>query len=228
MVKPGFPEHIFVYGMQSSGASLFTYFLAQRPNSVAIIDLWANSVAPALVITPPAILKAVVCETIRLEQHLDTYQPDFKILFLRNPLDVYGSLQNKEYRDICGNLEEKFRMLEATFLCADELFNAVVQYETFVHDPIGVAARLNELGIPISNDAHLFPRSLDQIAQFNQEHSEWCRETFNTHWRFGSIHADQLLPLSAMGQAIADAETMDRLWAWCPGVMTLYERMSTK
>ena len=37
---------ILVYGMQSSGASLFTYFLAQRPDTIAVIDLWDGVVAP--------------------------------------------------------------------------------------------------------------------------------------------------------------------------------------
>ena len=34
---------LLLYGLQSSGASLFAYFLAQVPDSVAVIDLWARS-----------------------------------------------------------------------------------------------------------------------------------------------------------------------------------------
>ena len=37
---------IIVYGMQSSGASYFTYFLAQKTNYIGVIDLWSSELAP--------------------------------------------------------------------------------------------------------------------------------------------------------------------------------------
>jgi hypothetical protein len=88
-------KRIFVYGMQSSGASLFVLFLAQMPETVAAIDLWAYFVAPRLRPNAHCILKAVVCSEIDLEQHLENYQPHFKILFLGDPVQTYSSLNQK-------------------------------------------------------------------------------------------------------------------------------------
>src|SRR5688500_15155867 len=96
-------RRIFVYGMQASGASLFTYYLAQQPATVAVIDLWAYYVAPNLSTDTPCVLKAVVTTDIALEQHLASYQPDLKILFLRDPVQNFISLYTKEYRDIGGS-----------------------------------------------------------------------------------------------------------------------------
>jgi len=85
-------RRILVYGMQASGASLFTYYLAQKPSTVAIIDLWAYYVAPNLQTDTTCLLKAIVTTDIALEQHLTSYQPDLKILFLRDPVQNFISL----------------------------------------------------------------------------------------------------------------------------------------
>jgi len=220
-------RRIFVYGMQASGASLFTYYLAQKPSTVAIIDLWAYYVAPNLQIDAPCILKAVVTTNIMLEQHLMAYQPDFKILFLRDPIQNFVSLTAKEYRDIGGSPEEKLQRLEDIYLRRKDLFDIVIQYEDFALHPEHVTDQLNRLGLGIPKNAHEFHRSLDDIAGYNGEQSAWCRDHFGDKWWFGNIHADSLRPLTPISHAVNDPNLTDNLWALCPALMSLYTRTET-
>src|SRR5690349_15288916 len=104
---------ILVYGMQSSGASLFTYFLAQRPDTIAVIDLWDGVVAPDFQdVQKDVIVKCVVAPVTPLEGHLVSFKPDVKILFVRSKQSNEESLSLKSYRNDGGKMEEKFAELQ--------------------------------------------------------------------------------------------------------------------
>jgi predicted O-methyltransferase YrrM len=215
-------SRIFVYGMQSSGASLFTFFLAQMPETVTIIDLWAYFVAPSLQTKSVCVLKAVVSSEIDLEQHLAAFQPDFKILFIRDPVQTYLSLNRKEFRDIGGTPEEKLRTLESVYANKRDLFQAVIRYEDFVQNPKNVAIELNRLGLSIPNDAHKFKRSLDDIAAYNNQYCIWSKNNFGTKWHYGNIHVTGLNPLRPVTSPIEDRSLVEKLSQLCPTVMRLY------
>ncbi|MFW5804545.1 MAG: hypothetical protein ACOCWG_04885, partial [bacterium] len=75
---------ILVHGLQSSGASLFTLFLAQHPNRIAIIDLLNKQLAPSLthLKDKELLLKTVVTSKYALQDHQENYNPDKTILFI--------------------------------------------------------------------------------------------------------------------------------------------------
>jgi hypothetical protein len=221
-------QRLFVYGMQTSGASLFTYYLAQKPSTVAVIDLWAYYVAPNLRLDAPCIVKAVVTTNIALEQHLASYQPDCKILFLRDPVQNFLRLQTKEYRDIGGSPEEKLQQLERVYRQSHGLFDVVIRYEDFVVHPENVTRRLNRIGLDIPQDAHLFQRSLDAITTYNGEQSAWCRDHFGSQWWFGNIHVDALPSLTPLRAPVVGPHVADKLLALCPMVMSLYARTEAR
>src|SRR2546428_7054869 len=103
---------LMVYAMQSSGASLFTYFLAQRPGSLAIVDVFATSLCPSLETDEDVLVKCTIAGDHKLEDHAERFRPDATLLFLRDPVRNYLSLRTHWYRDHGGRIDDKFRLLE--------------------------------------------------------------------------------------------------------------------
>ena len=187
---------IFVYGMQSSGASLFTCFLAQRPETIAVIDLWDGVVAPDFSDTEKdVIVKCVVAPVTPLEAHLASFKPDIKILFVRSKAGNIDSLSKKSYRDDGGKMEEKFAQLES-HIEQPTGFDHVINYEDFLNDRPKVLATLGSLA---AASYYEFKRTKNDILDFNRTHSEWCRKNYRKKWGFGNIHfeKDGTIQLSA-------------------------------
>lgn len=177
----------FVYGMQSSGASLFTYFLCQRPDTIGIIDLWSGNgfVAPPFEdIDKDVILKCTVNSRVPLERHLASFEPDLTILFLRERGSNGESLGKKRYRDAGGRMNEKFAQLERDVQRRD-LFDLVLTYEDFVSSPDAI---LSALGDAASPSYYEFKRTRREMLAFARTHSSWCREFYRKQWGFGNIH----------------------------------------
>ena len=184
---------IFLYGMQSSGASLVTFFLAQLPRSVAVVDLWNSFLLPPID-APGAdhvIGKVVVTTTYEVEDHVTSFQPDRTILVLRHPVHNYASLGRKYYADENGSIDDKFRRLEATFLDRAS-FDLTLLYEDFVLRPGPTLARMKEIGLPLEMRDYAFPRSREEILAFNLAQSRWCREHFEDGWSFGNVQGRDL------------------------------------
>ena len=179
---------ILVYGMQSSGASLVTYFLAQKPNTLAIIDLWNNYEAPCLedVHASDIILKCVVTTKVTLETHILNFNPDKKVLVLRHPYFNYVSLKNKPWSNESGRMEEKFKVLE-TVLNKRDQFDLVIMYEDFLFDRRKVLKEIQSIGYKSTKDYFKFNRSKGEILNYNLRHSEWCNEFYQSKWGFGQI-----------------------------------------
>lgn len=175
---------ILVYGMQSSGASLFTFFLAQRPDSIGIIDLWPGFLAPRLEDTEEdVVLKCLVTTEIPIEQHIRSFKPDVKILFVRAKQANLESLAKKGYRDDGGTMSDKYVQLERDRSRRD-LFDFVISYEEFLRDRLTLLSVLRGVAAPEYYD---LKRTKYQILRFNRTHSAWCREQYWRQWGFGSI-----------------------------------------
>ena len=180
---------IFIYGMQSSGASLVAFFLAQKQNTIAIIDLWNHCEAPCFEDedNKDIILKCVVTTTFPLETHLRNFKPDKKILVLRHPYFNYASLKNKVYgTDFSGSVEEKFKTLDNVINNRDE-FDLVIMYEDFLFSPHKVIKEMKNIGCDATKDYFSFNRSRDEILNFSLQHNGWCKTFYKKKWDFGNI-----------------------------------------
>lgn len=213
-----------VYGLQSSGASLFTYFLSQRPDTVGIIDLNNHRLAPALPLNHDIALKAVITTRWPLERHIDNFGPDRTILFLRNPYNNYYSLRDKAYADKSGTIDEKFRLLDYVFMHRQR-FDLTICYEDFIADPENTLERLASIGWHMKPEYYRFPRTPREVADFNNIHSEWCRLNPAAAgpaggWGMGNIQSSKIN--LSLAEKPYNAETDKRVKELCPNLHAYY------
>ena len=165
-----------VYGMQSSGASFVTFCLAQKPNTIAVIDLFCREEAPRLDEEADGrgvILKCVVNTVVPLKTQVERFRPDRLLLVTRNVDDVAASLGAKPYRDLGGPMKQKLDIYQDVLLRRLHLFDTVISYERFAADP---------------PEIH---RSRQEIVNFNATHSPWCRKYFGRKWGFGGLRSTE-------------------------------------
>jgi hypothetical protein len=213
---------IFVYGSQGSGSSLFTYFLAQMPNSAAVIDLWTYEVIPVINAKVPIILKCTVSNLNNFQENFTNFNPSFSILYIRNPVDIYLSLNRKQYRDVGGKAEEKLKLLDSFYKNKASYFNIVIHYEDFIPDPPGVIRKLKGKVPGIPKNAHLFNRSLDEIIKYTGKHIPWCKENYKLRWGYGNIHLDKLKRLKPISNKTEDKTILSKILTLCPTIMKYY------
>ena len=217
-------NRIFIYGMQSSGASLFTYFLGQISESIAIVDLWSHCIAPEIKTDKLCILKATINNEISLENHIKNYKPNFKILLVRNPIQNYLNLDVKHYRNWRGKAEHKFEMLEKIYSEKREVFKCIIRFEDFINNPMETVSTLNFLGINIPTKAIEFNRNYSTILNFNKKHSVWCRKNYEIKWAFGNIHFDNLKKLVLKNYQCNDIIIKNKISSLCPNILKLYDK----
>lgn len=210
--------------MQSSGASLFTYFLGQIPDTVVVIDLWSECVAPKLKTKKNCILKATMNPHFDIEDHLRNYRPSVTVLYIRNPVQNYLSLDTKPYRDWMGVAEEKFKVLERVYLRKDSLFDLVVYFEDFLNNPTDIAIKLYKFGLDIPSNAIEFNRSAEEIITFNKKHSVWCRNNYEGKWELGNIHFNSLNKLNPTVYHSHNKSIEVLVSSLCPSVMNIYKQ----
>ncbi len=206
--------------MPSSGASLFTSFLAQTHDSIAIVDMW--SLVPPLRSEFPVIVKVTLDCAISFEDHCRSFEPDLRILFLRDPRDTYQSLNAKHYKNIRGTILEKLKVLDRVFARKSELFDLVIKYEDFVRDPAGAAGVLQANGLEVPGDASQFPRGPQQIARFAMDNSDWCRRNYLKQFGFGNLHFMDWGTLKYLRYPIPSEETLAAIGSACPLVEAHY------
>ncbi len=141
---------LFVYGMQSSGASTFCFFLGQCPNAIAIIDVWSRIVTPPIDSPWPIVAKATVTTTRSAADHIASFRPDKTILFIRDPVAIYESPMKYPYGNRFGSMEEKMVPMKADFTQGNR--DAVIRAEVFVVRDPSVLSRINALGWPSAGD----------------------------------------------------------------------------
>ena len=222
-----------VYGLQSSGASLFSYFLAQAEGVLAVIDLRARRrewlhrretpVAPALPAAGPVVVKCVVTTRVSFEQHRDSFRPDRSILFLREPCANLASLRVKPYARHGGRIDEKLALLEH-YHAERHIFDAVFHFEDFVANPAASVEQLCALGWPALLAHYEFPLSLEEVVRRSRELSPWCDRTFGTHWGTGNVRG------RSVDAGLLSLRTSERERAQvavsCPGLLALYAARS--
>ncbi len=223
MSELGCYHRIFVYSMQSTGASLFAAYLGQLPDSIAVIDLWSPFTAPALPLSSDVILKATVSQ-VELESHFVSFKPTLKILFLRHPVDLVASLNNKSHRDYGGKIEDKLEKFDGLF-AYPEWFDAVFTYEDFTSNPTSQWLRITTLGVPLPRDADKFLRSPDSLVAFANSSSLWCRSEFRRSWGLGRLDADSLDRIEPRPQT-RTSEAWELASRYSPRLLAHYEERS--
>ncbi|MDP9835271.1 hypothetical protein J2T09_000012 [Neorhizobium huautlense] len=154
---------LLVYGMQSSGATAFTLFLAQQSGCLGLVDILNNYAAPRLDYGGDVVAKVVVTTAYPLPVHQERFRPDRTILFLRDPRSNFESLKRKHYRNHSGLIEEKFALIDRIFAERDQ-FDAVIHYEDFIARKPQILETVNALGWAIDESCYAFRRNHDDLA----------------------------------------------------------------
>ena len=126
-------SRVYVCGMQSSGSSIFSYFLAQIPDSLAVIDLWIRQPCPPLMLDMPVSIKTCISVMECYLQDVSVFKPTLSILFMRDPVDIYVSLKKKSYFNDGGDADDKFQIYETMFRERETLFDLSIYYEDFTN-----------------------------------------------------------------------------------------------
>jgi len=204
----------FIYGMQSSGASLFTYFIAQGERTYAIIDNFNYVVLPPISDDGQNIVaKSTVNPDIHIDEHIQSFQPNLKVLVLRHPCQTYASLLAKPY---CGDIDRKFIAMERMFV-EQNRFHLVIQYEDFVLHPIKVIPQMQNIGFPAQDWFLSFPRSCEDIETFNETHPDIAS---HRQYGFGNIRERAVNPDLAFQSVSPDIE--EKLLTLCPSLCAFY------
>lgn len=153
---------LLVYGMQSSGATAFALFLAQRPDCLALVDILNNYAAPRVETAADMVVKAVATTAYPLAVHVERFRPTKVVLLLRNPRDNYLSLRMKGYANHSGLIDEKFLLIDEVF-AQRERFDAVVHYEDFAARDPAVLATVCSLGWPVDESFYVYRRRHNEL-----------------------------------------------------------------
>jgi hypothetical protein len=209
---------LLVYGMQSSGASTLAALLAQKPGCGAFVDIWASYLAPAISSDLDVVAKVVVTTAYPLERHQERFRPDRTVLVLRRPSANYRSLITKNYRNHCGLVDEKFRLLDRLY--DDVRFDQVVHYEDLVYQPAGVVDQMAALGWRMNDDATRFTRRPEEIFAFNK--ANFPALTDRLEYGVGKFRGGRIRPeLVGLGD-LPDSSPVDEL---CPKLVSYYQAL---
>lgn len=209
---------LLIYGMQSSGSTAFTLFLAQRPDCLALVDTLNNYAAPRLETALDVVVKVVITTAYPLATHMERFRPDRVILMLRDPRDNYQSLQTKNYRNHSGLIDEKFLILEQVFVERDR-FDAVIYYEDFVRRDPAVLETVTRLGWPVDAGFYDYRRRHDELLAALYQHVPDLFERME--FAFGNVQGKQVSDSFLAKQA--DPGLCSRLEALCPQLLAHYQ-----
>lgn len=208
---------LLVYGMQSSGATSFTLFLAQRPDCLALVDILNNYAAPRVNTPLDMVVKATVTTAYPLAVHMERFRPDKVLLLLRDPRDNYMSLKNKNYRNHSGLLDEKFLMLDQVFAERDR-FDAVVEYEDFVARDPAVLERLTALGWPVDESFYQYSRRHDALLDALWRHIPELMP--DLEFSFGNVQGGEVS--ERFRHKVHDGGMEEKLERLCPRLLAHY------
>ena len=222
---------ILIYGMQSSGASLFSYFLAQKPDSLAILDLWIGNEIPELneAGAKDFIVKCTVNTEVPIERQIEIFNPDRTILLLRCPACNYASLKTKRYKNDSGSIDEKFQSLENSFR-NDKIFDLTILYEDFVLDHSTTLNALSSLNFGVKPSFYLFSRSKNDICRFNRESIPWCNLNYEKKWSAGNVHTRasifgrKYISARKVLRCSDNEEDRSKIGSLCPALLRYYDK----
>ncbi|PKU25881.1 hypothetical protein [Telmatospirillum siberiense] len=208
---------LLIHGLQSSGASTFTYFLAERPDCLALVDILNFYAAPYLDTSLDQVAKCTVTTAFPFALHAERFRPDRTILLLRDPRDNYVSLRAKPYRNHSGLMDEKFALIERLFLGRGS-FDAVIAYEDFVDRKPVVIETVNRLGWPVSDDFYRFERTQTDMVAALWRHVPGLFRDFELS--FGNCDPRGLRPGRRAKPREPEVEV--RLEGLCPSLLDFY------
>lgn len=174
---------ILIYGLQSSGATSFAYLMSQRKNTIAVLDLYYNELAPNLTHEfCDIVMKCTITNIYTIEQQIHSFQPDKTILFCRNLHDVYESLSKKPHANFGGTIEEKLSLFKDIEKNKSNLFDLKYSYEQMI------CRKIDGLDFFIDSSAYNSNRTIEDILQYNCEQSTWCADNYVKKWQIGCIN----------------------------------------
>lgn len=217
---------IFIYAPQSSGASIFCYWLSQLEGYLGIIDLFVRSYPPPnnILNNTNIVLKATVSD-LDLDEHMRRFQPDKKILYLRNPYQNYASLLSKPFKNLGGDIDNKFRKLDHIYENRS-IFDVMIKYEDFISNKDSTIKILNRHGIPVSLKNYDFHRSTEEIIRFNCTHSKELSRTFNQQWGLGNIHTKNEHFCLSLKSGNINNSVREKVEKLCPKLAAVYSNKS--
>jgi len=166
-----------VVGMQSSGASFVTFSLAQRPGTIAVVDLYCQELAPSLDAEArqfDVLLKCTITAAIPLTAQIKRFRPDRIVLVTRNVDAIRQSLCRKPWRDQAGTMGQKLAVYQDLLLRRLDQFDQIICYERFIKQPREIV------------------RSPEDILGFNAAHSSWACDNYKTRWGFGALRLESM------------------------------------
>jgi hypothetical protein len=209
---------LLIYALESSGASTFCLFVAQRDDSAAIVDLWTNVLAPRLDVPGDVVVKATATPLISLAQHIESFRPDRTILFVRDPVLNYASLSKYHYANEHGTIDEKFACFDRELAAWPA--ELVFRYEDFIVRDAGIPARLTALGWPADPADYELARSTTAIQLCTLARSEWAVKQLDWSWGLGNVKGGKIV--ASFNQAIVDPQLRDHVARLCPHMTALY------
>lgn len=208
---------LLIYGMQSSGATAFTLFLAQRPDCLALVDVLNNFAAPRVDTAMDMVVKVQITTAYPLPVHMERFRPDRIVLVLRDPHDNYQSLRTKNYRHFSGLMDEKFLLADQVF-AERHHFDAVIRYEDFVARDPSVPETMARLGWPVDDSFYTFRRRHDELFQALWLHVPDVAETLQLN--FGNVQGREVS--EHYRDKARDPEIEEHLKHLCPRLLAHY------
>jgi len=176
---------ILIYGLQSSGATSLAFLMSQRDNTIGVLDLFCDQVAPCLDEESKKfdiVVKATISEMFTIDQHIESFRPDVTILHHRKLSSVISSLSAKKHKDKCGKMENKIEIYKKL---DKNRFNYQTNYEHLIDKQLG------PLTFFVNESVWEFPRPLKSIIKFNCDNSDWCRTHIKNKWWTGCLRSHE-------------------------------------
>ena len=208
---------LLVHGMQSSGATSFALFLAQRPDCLALVDIANNFAAPRIVPPMDMVAKTVVTTAYPWAVHVERFRPDRTILLLRDPRDNYASLATKNYRNYSGLIDEKFLLADQIFAERGR-FDTTILYEDFVARDPAVMTAVNGLGWPVEEAYFSYTRRHEEIIADLWRHAPHL--VTDMDFTFGNVRGREVSPHFRDKPRSENMETL--LDTLCPRLLAHY------
>jgi hypothetical protein len=210
---------LLVYGMQSSGATAFTLFLAQRPDCLALVDILNNFAAPRVNTAMDMVVKVTMTTAYPLAVHMERFRPDKIVLLLRDPHDNYQSLKTKNYRNYSGLIEEKFLILDQVFAERDR-FDAVIHYEDFVARTPSILSAMTQLGWPVDESFYKYKRRHEELMGAIWQQIPDIHEQLELN--FGNVQGREVS--ESYRDKPRDPQIEEKLSILCPRLLAYYRK----
>lgn len=186
-----------VYALQSSGASLFTYLLSQKPNSIGIVDLYNGELAPSYsnFLEGDVFLKCTVSLNPNLEEHISSFQPNKIICFSRDYSDIKKSLSEKFHANLGGKIDDKIALFDN--------YKSKFKFDYYLdYNQIKNRSLPEEL---VPSNYYNFSRSLSELIEFNMRNA-WCKKYAYQKWSLGNIHTNKSISAHSQFHKLDDAK----------------------